>query len=253
MKKLAVLLLILAVVLALCACGASSGGSYSASLHTDQNAPDTQTAPEYSAKPEPDPTFRPTVRPAPEPTPEPAAGLTVPAVIPKALVYEGSGDSVIQIDHPAGVWVLYVKGNAESRFFAVKGYDSGGGPTELFVNTSDPYEGVTIDPDQETVTLEISANGRWHIEVRSVWTCPIVDRLTTFSGSGDSIVLLNVNASLAFVEANEADRYFYIRTYGDRTNLMVSTTEPYSGTVMMKYNPFLLEIGAVGAWSITLS
>lgn len=179
--------------------------------------------------------------------------LNFPDVIPESIVYEGNGDSVIRINHPDGLYVLYIKGNADSRFFAVKGYNSEGEKTELFVNTTDVYEGITIDPSQSTEILEISANGAWRIEVRSLWTCDVIYDTSTYTGKGDSIVLANFYASLAQIEGNKDGHFFAVRSYGERKNLMVNTTDVYSGTVMMKYKPFLLEIHATGDWSITLN
>lgn len=178
--------------------------------------------------------------------------LAIPDSIPEACVYEGTGDSVINIDHPEGVYVIYVKGNSAARHFAVKGYDANGNSTELFVNTTDAYEGVTLDPDQKTEMLEISANGDWIVEIRSVWTCDIIDDASTYTGTGDNIVLVNYEASTAQIEGNSGARHFAVKSYGNRTNLMVNTTDVYSGTVMVKDQPFMLEITAVGDWSITL-
>ena len=182
-----------------------------------------------------------------------SADLNYPDEIPEAIVYEGTGDSVLKIDHPEGVYVLYVKGNAESKHFAVKGYDSKGDKTELFVNTTEPYEGVTFDPDQETVSLEISAKGNWYIEIRSVWSCDVItDKKTEYTGTGDSVVLIDAEATMATIKGNDAEKHFAMKSYGDRKNLMVNTTDAYSGTVMVKYSPYLLEVNAVGPWSITL-
>ena len=44
-----------------------------------------------------------------------------------------------------------------------------------------------------------------------------------------------------------------VKSYGMNGNeLMVNTTDTYSGTVMVKGEPFMLVITAVGDWSITL-
>ena len=181
------------------------------------------------------------------------AVLNYPDKVPDAITYDGKGDSVLKIDHPDGVYVLYVKGNSESKHFAVKGYDSTGNRTELFVNTTEPYEGITIDPDQETVSLEISSKGSWHIEVRSIWTCDVITETEIpYTGTGDSIVLIDTPATMATIKGNDAEKHFAMKSYGDRKNLMVNTTDVYSGTVMVKYNPSILEVNAVGDWSIIL-
>ncbi|MCR5137453.1 MAG: hypothetical protein K6C12_10270 [Oscillospiraceae bacterium] len=182
-----------------------------------------------------------------------SADLNYPDEVPQAFIYDGTGDSVVKIEHPEGVYVLYIKGNSESKHFAVKGYDPEGNRTELFVNTTEPYEGVTFDPKQETVSLEISSKGNWHIEIRSVWTCDVIKATNAeYSGTGDSIVLIDTEATMAAIKGNNAEKHFAMKSYGDRKNLMVNTTDAYSGTVMVKYSPYLLEVNAVGPWSITL-
>lgn len=240
MKKILSLLLCVSLIFALCACSGTSTAK--------------PVAP--SQEPESAITVKTTENPAttPEPTEEPKdAGLKIPDEIPDSYVYEGSGDSVIKIDTPEGLHVLYVKGNAESRHFAVKGYTESGESTELFVNTTEPYEGVTIDPSQETSTLEISSKGPWQIEVRSIYTCDILDDSAPYEGEGDTILLVNSKATIAEIVGNEDGRHFAVKSYGERSNLMVNTTDPYSGTVMMKYKPVVIEVSAVGSWSITLS
>ncbi|MDL2248856.1 copper amine oxidase N-terminal domain-containing protein, partial [Tyzzerella sp. OttesenSCG-928-J15] len=85
----------------------------------------------------------------------------------KVYTYHGSGDDVIKIEHPDDISVLYITGNGEDQHFAVKGYNDDNKFTDLYVNTTDPYEGITLDFESETSTLEISATGAWTIEIRS--------------------------------------------------------------------------------------
>jgi hypothetical protein len=80
--------------------------------------------------------------------------LTVPGII------EGKGDDVI-ILKGATPDLAKIKGNGESRFFAVKSY---GKHSDLLVNTTDPYEGTAI-VSGDTVVLEIQAEGSWSIEI----------------------------------------------------------------------------------------
>ena len=73
-----------------------------------------------------------------------------------------------------------------------------------------------------------------------------------YKGTGDSIVLIDTSATMATIEGNAAEKHFAMKSYGDRKNLMVNTTDAYTGTVMVKYNPSILEVNAVGDWSIIL-
>ncbi len=129
---------------------------------TDEPEPTPTTEPTNTPEPSSTPTSSPTatatstatstptVTPTPEPTPTPTPTLEPTPIptstpLPAPKVYQGSGDSVVDIEKPdsSGVGVLYVRGNAGSRHFAVQGFDAANESTSLFVNTTDPYEGIT--------------------------------------------------------------------------------------------------------------
>lgn len=172
--------------------------------------------------------------------------------MPEPVIYTGKGDDVIDVTPPDGVWVLHAIGNKEERHFAVKGYDSAGNPTELFVNTTDPYDGTTLDPSLSTATLEINATGEWTIEFLPAVTLQTISKGETVTGSGDTVLLVVSYGSSATITGNTDERHFAVKSYGNsRNNLMVNTTDPYEGKVMIKGEPIFLEINAVGEWSIT--
>lgn len=192
----------------------------------------------------------PTAEPTQAVTPEPTV-----APITEPNIYDGNGDSVIDISAPDGnngAFVLYVKGNSESSHFAVKGYDSNNNPTELFVNTTDPYEGQTIDPALKTVQLEISAKGPWHIESRSLLSCRQLSPSSPVEGSGDEILLVSGGASIAHISGNTSERHFAVKAYGSSGSLLVNTTDPYDGTTKIDPDATILEVTATGEWSINL-
>lgn len=170
----------------------------------------------------------------------------------ETLSYDGIGDDVISLKPRNHSFILYVKGNDASSHFAVKGYDENGNLTELFVNTSEPYEGITIDPNQITITLEITATGNWHIEQRDVTTANELKDNETYSGTGDTVLMYNGNGKTATITGNNGSSHFAVKSYGDSINLMVNTSDPYDGKTMLKYNPFLFEINAEGDWQITI-
>lgn len=170
------------------------------------------------------------------------------------IVYSGSGDSVLDIDPPEDcMWVLYVRGNNGSDYFGVQGYAADNSSTELFVNTTKPYSGVTFDPSFKTTQLEISATGDWYVEVRSIYACDAIETSDTYYGSGDNVVIMYPGAQTAVINGNDEGTYFGVKSYGDSEDLLVNTTEPYSGRVKLKYDPEVLRITAEGDWNVTLN
>lgn len=185
-----------------------------------------------------------------EPTSEPTSSDQFE--IPDSITYSGSGDDVITIDQLEGVFVFHIVGNQEERHFSVKGYDSSGESTELLVNTTSAYEGTTIDPSQKTVMLEIKATGDWSIDVKSIFEMGTISSGETVSGSGDSVILVSSYGSTANISGNTSERHFSVKSYGSESDkLLVNTTEVYEGTVMLIGKPIILEVNAVGEWSIS--
>jgi len=184
-----------------------------------------------------------------EPEPEPAEEEPVP----DPIVYTGSGDDVIQVEKPEeGPVMLYIEGNEAERHFAVTGFDENDNQTELFVNTTSYYEGITLDPDGTTVLLEINAEGPWTVESRSVRSARSIEVPGSIEGRGDEVLLVEGESSLANITGNPDARHFAVIGYTPFPNLMVNTTDAYEGTVRVDSDTFLLEITAVGNWEIEL-
>lgn len=178
----------------------------------------------------------------------------VPQEIPAPVVYTGSGDNVLSIQPPEGIYVLHITGNEESQHFAVKGYDANNEGTELFVNTTDPYDGVTFDPNLATTTLEIKAVGDWTIELVSIYSMPTISAGSTVEGFGDSVILIESYGATATISGNSVLAHFAVKSYGNEGNeLLVNTTDLYEGTVMLKEDPFILVINSEGEWAITFN
>jgi len=191
--------------------------------------------------------------PGTEPVTEPAPQPVTEAEEPSVTVYSGSGDDVVKISTPANrVWMLEVEGNAAGRHFAVKGYDANMESTELFVNTTDPYTGFVLDPTQSTALLEVSAEGAWNITVHDLYkTAPEIKKGQTVSGFGDAVYQISSYGMTAEITGNSDAHHFAVKSYGDTANeLLVNTTDPYEGTVMLKGKPFLLVITSESNWTI---
>lgn len=172
--------------------------------------------------------------------------------------FSGSGDEVISISKPDGATspaVLWIRGNSQGRHFAVKGLDTDGRSTGLFVNTVDSYTGITAldfrDRDN-TVRLEISATGSWEIEVRSLASVRVVRGPGTFTGTGDEIVIVDGTIDSARITGNASERHFAVSAYGNRSRLLVNTVDAYDGRVSVPGDTAVIEVTAVGTWKIML-
>ena len=203
-------------------------------------------------RPSPMPTPTPTLQITPKPMHTPTPAPTV--YIPDPVVYTGSGDDVIEVTPPDGIWVLHAIGNSSGSHFAIKGYDANGEYQELFVNTLDPYDGTTVAPLSDIAMLEITARGDWTIELMSILEMPIVNGGETITGTGDSVFLVRQPGTTATISGNTDSVHFAVWSYGaDTIELLVNTTDEYSGTVMLKGDPVFLSVTAVGDWEVKLN
>lgn len=178
---------------------------------------------------------------------------TTTTTVLEPIVYSGSGDDVVTVSKPAQPMVAYIEGNASSRHFAVTSYDADGQSIELLVNTTDVYKGlVPIDlGSTQTTKLEIKATGKWKVEFRPLSTIESVSAPGEISGSGASVFLLEDGCSTAKITGNKAERHFAMILYGSLfPDLLVNTTDVYSGTVMVDGGG-IVEVKAVGPWTFT--
>lgn len=169
--------------------------------------------------------------------------------------YSGSGDTVLEIDEPDGMYVFQISGNESGNHFAVKSYDENGESLDLLVNTTSVYNGTTLGSTNGVKLLEISANGEWSIDLVSIYNMPSLSAGETYSGANDAVIQINTDGLTAEVSGNESERHFAVKAYDldwNYIDLLVNTTDIYSGTVMLTNSPNLLVINADGPWSIAL-
>jgi hypothetical protein len=166
------------------------------------------------------------------------------------IVLTGSTDAVVKFAKNApGPAVVYITGNAASRYFGVRIL----GTENYQVNTLDPYEGVrSLDWDGGKATgFEVRATGPWRIEVLPLSVIPTFN--TSVKGDGDMVVRYTGNGSLAEITGNSDGRYFNVRTFGAHgTNRLVSTSQPYAGSRQISGGPQFFEVQAVGSWTINV-
>lgn len=228
----------LAGLLLFAACLGSNSSTEAPNAAPPVEPPPAQSVP----APEPDLPVEP--EPEPEPAPEPQ----------ETIVYTGTGDDVILIDpSDTDIWVLTIEGNKDAHHFAVKGYDEDGNYTELFVNTTEPYHGTTMDFEFATKTLEITAQGDWSITLHSFRELTWANVGDTVNGSGDSVFVTQTYGKTAYITGNKDAHHFAVKTCGATGNeLLVNTTDPYEGRVLLKDEPILMIVTAEGEWQITL-
>lgn len=196
----------------------------------------------------PEPTQTPVPEPTQPPTPE-------PTVAPIILI--GSGDSVVDVpEHGPGV--IHIKGNATSRYFSVTSFGANNKQIDLLVNTSDPYDGtrpMDFKQNEKTTRLQVKGEGDWSAEIVPLKQARTEKIPGSFSGAGDDVVLIlgDAKPDLAKIKGNADSRYFGVFAYGKGTDLLVNTSDPYDGTVIVPGDALCLEIRASGQWNVEVT
>lgn len=176
--------------------------------------------------------------------------------------YKGSGDDFIRLEKPDnGLPALMgVVGNLDESHFAITGYSDNNEKTDLFVNTTEYYEGiVAIDlpiNTLETEWLEIKASSDWVIGIYSLGQALRIEQDEAFEGNGDNVLWVNGEVLFAQIEGNALESHFAIITYSkslEKTGLLVNTTKKYLGKVRLPKETLFIEIKAEGNWTIILN
>lgn len=190
----------------------------------------------------------------PEATPPPT---NTPSPTATPIVLTGSGDSIVDIDRPNEMAMVHISGNAEGSYFGVTSYDAAGNQIELLVNTTDPYEGTKpfdFDDGDHTTRFEVQASGNWTIEILPLSAIAHIEAPGQFSGSGDDLFAIVAGTpDTATISGNAGGSYFGVFAYGDRQQLLVNTTDPYEGTVILDSDTIIIAVQAVGDWTVEVS
>lgn len=174
----------------------------------------------------------------------------------KNRTYTGSGDDVITLAANDYNTVFKISGNAADKFFSVVSYGKKGEWQHLLVSTADPYEGIVYNEGKSAATLKITATGKWKITMMPLKSVRKIKKNQKISGKGDSVLFLankKWHPTIAKIKGNSNKGYFgivgYTRTggYGD---LLVNTTDVYSGTVRCEPDLCIYQIQASGKWTI---
>lgn len=210
--------------------------------------------------PSPSDTPVPTSSPLPSNTPLPTntPGPTdTPTIAPTPIVLSGSGDSIVDIVKGSDPAIVHITGNASSSYFSVTSYDANGNMLNLLVNTTDSYNGVRpLDfmNNEHTTRFEVKASDTWTIEVIPLSSIEKLQIPGEKSGAGDYVfALAGGSPDLANIKGNASAGYFGVFGYGNSANLLVNTTDPYDGTVMLSSDIIIIEVQATGDWTISIT
>lgn len=187
----------------------------------------------------------------PEPAPEPE--IVEPAA---DVVYSGTGDTILQIELPAGPDSLGIAtmSHSGSSNFAVWSLDANLNQSELLINEIGSYAGTVpfnLSSSEQITAFEISADGPWTVTLRDVLTVREVPQSATTEGRGDDVLIYVGGATVADI-AHTGDSNFAVWSYGNGNDLLVNEIGSYTGQVRWPAGTALIQISANGAWTVAL-
>ncbi len=175
----------------------------------------------------------------------------------ESIIFNGSGDSIIDINKSDLPMVVHITGNSSSGYFGVTSYDKEGEYLDLLVNTTEPYDGIRpldFSPDEWTARFEIVTADAWTIEILPLFSIKVFTIPGKIEGKDDEVLKLSGGIpDLAIISGNDSGSYFGIFTHNDFKDLIVNETEPYEGTVLLDSEAIFIEVIAVGDWSIEIT
>lgn len=170
------------------------------------------------------------------------------------LHYEGTGDSVVQLD-VTGVPLVFTIQFDGTGNNAVKAIDGNGDSVDLLVNTIGAYAGTTstfADRNYADVRmLEIHSNGNWSVDVTPIASVQTIESGAT--GTGDAVVYVAPRGSSVISFAIDGTSNNSVRgiVQGDRTSLLVNVIDQYTGDVIWKDGEGILLIHTNGNWQVS--
>jgi hypothetical protein len=191
-------------------------------------------------------------------TQPPTTTTTEPPFEP--ILLEGSGTDVVDVELPNDPYIVTITGNTASRHFAVTNYDDANNRIDLLVNTTDPYEGTRpLDwlDGEHTARFEVEGQGPWTILIESLSSARTVNAPGgTIDGDSDDVfgVISSDPLDTATINGNPNGRHFAVTAYGlSGRDLLVNTTDPYEGRVIVPSDALFFDVAASGAgsWTIT--
>jgi hypothetical protein len=213
-----------------------------------------------TATPIPTNTFIPTetVTPRPTKTPNPTYTPWFTSTPPnprEPVILTGTGDSVEVVDW-SGPGLLHITYTGPLGF-TVDCYDANNKLTNWSVFTIGDYEGTRpfdFFDYQDTTHIKVTAHGNWEIQILPLNRIRRVEIPGTFTGIGDDVVAFMGSGipDQLVVDASTAKDNFFVISYSDTIDVLVNERAPYTGTVMINERAIILQVIAVGDWSVNV-
>jgi len=207
-------------------------------------------------------TRRPTLTWEPSKTPRNTKTPTqtkTPTPKPEPITLSGSGDSVVDFVKWPGAAVLDITYIGASNFILAS-YDKDNQKIDSLVNAIGNYEGkmlMDVGDGDHSARFQVKSSGLWVIEIKPFAFENLNSAIApaTYEGKGDDVLFVGPgNLDLLKIDASKADSNFIVLvwTKTGRT-LAVNEIAPYSGTVILSKDTFMLEVFAEGPWEIELT
>lgn len=246
MRKIFLTVAVLSLLLTACGQTIPAPATNDQPADTEVDATETSVAPTNT--PEPTATPKPTRTPRPTSTP-------VPTKDPDPVIVTGNGGDVVDAENPYDVAIVHITGNSAGRHFSVKNYGEDNEEYDLLVNTTDPYDGYRLldsMEDEHTVRFQIEGQGEWTIEIFPLYEGNEIGVPGTYQGNGDDVLIIRgQEPDTAKIVGNADGRYFGVFAYTkNERDLLINTTDPYDGKVLLPPGTLLIEVKAKGDWYI---
>ena len=197
---------------------------------------------------------KPTETQMPTLTSTPTATATQP---PQPVTLQGTGDSVVDVTKWDGPALLHAKHTGYANF-AVWNYGSDNQKIDLLVNTIGNYEGfmpLDFSEGENTTRLEVKADGQWQFEILPLQMVPSESVPTTVQQVGDFVFSIHGGTPDLLKAQSNSDSNFVVYGYSKSggKDLLVNEIAPYSGTVMLQPDTFLIVVKAEGPWTMEIA
>jgi len=196
------------------------------------------------------PTTAPSVPGAPsaDPTPSTNGGNDT------EFTYSGTGNKTISVTLPDGGGELAVADitHRGERNFYVTANDAEGKTIGGIATGQGDYTGTVVLNalfDLETSSLDISADGRWTITIRSIDT--LETSTAPFSGSGDAVFRYEGPGGTAS-STYDGESNFIVWSYGTNKQLVENEIGTFTGSADLQPGPAIIAVVARGDWTISV-